>query len=291
MEQVKHYNKGCHAKYAVIALACLAIPVSVHTQAPVVQPTGETLTWDEEFTPHGPQSRPDSASWTYDTGNGGSGGLQTYCAWAEEKPPCDRSQSNTFVDADGYLHIVASQPSPGIYTSARLKTQNLKSFQYGRIEARIKLPSGQGMWPAFWMLGDNISRVNWPACGEIDIMENLGREPGMNHFTIHGPGYQREGLGSTTVLPGGLRLSDGFHIYGMIWKPGSIAFYFDSPSQVVARYTPANLPAGATWPFDGGRFFFVLNVAVGGTWGGNPDHTTHFPQTMLVDYVRVWQHF
>jgi beta-glucanase (GH16 family) len=284
-------NKYVRGLFTSIVLTWLAIPVSVHTESLIAHPASEKLIWDEEFTSSGVQSKPDPASWTYDTGNGGSGGLQIYCAWAAGKPPCDESQPNSFVGSDGYLHITVRRPAPGVYTSARLKTQNLKSFQYGRVEARIQLPSGQGMWPAFWMLGDNISRINWPACGEIDIMENLGREPGSNHFTIHGPGYQRSGLGSTTVLPGGLRLSDRFHIYGMIWEPRSIAFYFDSPSQVVARDTPANLPAEATWPFDGGRFFFVLNVAVGGGWGGNPDHTTHFPQTMLVDYVRVWQHF
>lgn len=281
-------NKCFPAIFATIALMWLAIPISVYTETSVAPPTGEKLIWDEEFTPNSTQSRPDPAGWTYDTGNGGSGGLQTYCALDTDKPPCDRAHPNSFVGGDGYLHIVARQAGPGVYTSARLKTQNLKSFQYGRIEARIQLPSGQGMWPAFWMLGDNISRVSWPACGEIDIMENLGREPGTNHFTIHGPGYQREGLGATTTLPEGMRLSDGFHVYGVIWKPGSIAFYFDSPSNVVARYTPANLPSNANWPFDDGRFFLVLNVAVGGAWGGNPDHTTHFPQTMLVSYVRVW---
>jgi beta-glucanase (GH16 family) len=155
-------------------LTWLVIPVSVHTETLIAHPVSENLIWDEKFTPNGVQSKPDPASWTYDTGNGGLGGLQIYCAWAAGKPPCDQSQPNSFVGSDGYLHITARRPAPGVYTSARLKTQNLKSFQYGRVEARIQLPSGQGMWPAFWMIGDNISRVSSPACGEIDIMENLG---------------------------------------------------------------------------------------------------------------------
>jgi beta-glucanase (GH16 family) len=286
--RIFRHSAGLFRVCAVIALAALFIShrLSAKQLAPL---PGETLIWDEEFAPHGNQSQPDPSGWTYDTGNGGSGGLQTYCAWGEEKPPCDSSQPNAFVGGDGYLHIVSRQPTPGVYTSARLKTQNLRSFQYGRIEARIQLPAGQGMWPAFWMLGENIPRVSWPACGEIDIMENLGREPRINHSTIHGPGYQRAGLGTTTELPAGQRLSDSFHIYGMIWEPGSIAFYFDNPSRIVARYTRSNLPAGAKWPFDDGRFFFILNTAVGGAWGGSPDTTSRFPQSMLVDYVRVWR--
>ena len=103
------------------------------------------------------------------------------------------------------------------------------------------------------------------------------------------PGYQREGLGATTTLPQGEKLSESFHVYGMIWKPGSITLYFDDPSNVIAHYTPADLPAGAKWPFDDGKFFFILNIAVGGAWGGNPTPSTQFPQTMLVAFVHVWQ--
>ncbi len=287
--EIMHCTKRISVVFGVLGLIGIRTALHAQTEKPIVSLPQEAIVWDEEFAPHGAQSQPDAANWTYDIGNGGSGGLQTYCAWGSSVAPCDVSQPNAFVDNRGLLQVIARQPAPGIYTSARLKTQSLKSFLYGRIEARIQLPPGQGMWPAFWMLGDDITSVNWPACGEIDIMENLGREPGINHFTIHGPGYQQAGIGATITLPAGQKLSDGFHTYGMIWQPKSIAFYFDDPSNIVSRYTPENLPAGARWPFDGVKFFFVLNLAVGGAWGGNPDSTTRFPTTMLVDYVRVWQ--
>ena len=144
------------------------------------------LVWSDEF--NGPaQSQPDPNNWTYDVGASGWGNseLETYCAWASNTTPCTAANPSAYVGGDGYLHIVARALGNGVYTSARLKTQGLKSFQYGRIEARIKIPEGQGIWPAFWMLGDNIATVDWPACGEIDIMENIGKEPSINHGSLH----------------------------------------------------------------------------------------------------------
>ena len=186
---------------------------------------------------------------------------------------------------DGYLHIVARDLGKGAYTSARLKTQGLQSFKYGRIEARIKMPEGQGIWPAFWMLGDNITTVDWPACGEIDIMENIGKEPSIYHGSLHMIGSD---LTQKYTLPSGEKLASAFHIYGMTWTPEIIQFYIDTPTSIYATFTSADLPKTAHWPFDGGKFFFILNVAVGGNWPDNPDATITFPQEMLVDYVRVY---
>jgi len=200
---------------------------------------------------------------------------------------------NVFVQ-DGNLVIQARQETytgpDGVtrnYTSARLKTEGLFAQAYGRFEARIKVPQGQGLWPAFWMLGANIEQVGWPACGEIDIMENIGREPATIYGSAHGPGYTGgTGVGTQFTLPSGQRFADDFHIFAVEWEPNILRFYVDTA--LYQTLTPASLPAGSTWVFDH-PFFLLLNVAVGGGWPGNPDATTVFPQTMLVDYVRVYR--
>jgi beta-glucanase (GH16 family) len=244
------------------------------------------LVWSDEF--NGPvQSQPDPANWTYDIGANGWGNqeLETYCAWASDAAPCHAATPNVYLGGDGYLHIVARALGSGVYTSARLKTQGLQSFRYGRIEARIKIPQGQGIWPAFWMLGDNISTVDWPACGEIDTMENIGKEPSAYHSSLHMTGGD---LTEKYALPDGEKLASGFHIFGVTWSPARIQFYIDIPANPYATFTPADLPKTAQWPFDSGKFFILLNVAVGGNWPGNPDASIDFPQEMLVDYVRVY---
>jgi beta-glucanase (GH16 family) len=162
-----------------------------------------------------------------------------------------------------------------------LKSQGLFTQTYGRFEARIKIPYGQGMWPAFWMLGNDIDTKGWPTCGEIDIMENIGREPSTVHGSMHGPGYDG---GSSYSLSSG-NFSDDYHIFAVEWESNVVRFYVDGT--LYETRTPADLPAGATWVFDH-PFFILLNVAVGGNWPGSPDQTTVFPQTMLVDYVRVY---
>ena len=214
--------------------------------------------------------------------------METYCAYGSTTAPCDPKNPNAYVDTDGSLHIVARNPASGVYTSARLKSQGLRSFQYGRIEARIKMPEGQGMWPAFWMLGDNITTVQWPASGEMDIMESIGKTPSTNYGSIHGTGFTGTAIGASYSLPHGEKFGDSFHTFGIIWSPKKLEYYVDRPSNVYATYIPANLPPGAVWPFDAGKFFFILNTAVGGAWPGPPDKTTVFPQQMLVDYVRVY---
>ena len=251
-----------------------------------------TLVWSEEFNDaadHGPRPNPDI--WTYDTGHSGFGNreFEHYCAYDDATPPCDPAHPNAFVGEDGYLHIVALQPSPGVYTSARLKTQGLFSVSYGRIEARMKLPEGQGTWPAFWTLGNNIATDKWPACGEQDIMEHINAPtPDWIAGSLHGAN------GDTTAhytdSPTRSFSAASWHTYGMLWSKGKISFYVDSPFDIYTTNTPAdfNRP-GAVWPFDSGNaFYLLLNLAIGGDWPKAPDATTKFPAEMLVDYIRIY---
>jgi beta-glucanase (GH16 family) len=259
-------------------------------------PSG-TLVWSDEFTNStGAPLQPNPAIWTYDTGNGGFGNdeLETYCAWGSNTSPCSTANPSEYVGTDGYLYIVAQQPSPGVYTSARLKTQGLFSFQYGRIEFRAQVPEAQGFWPADWMLGNNIATINWPACGEQDVLErvNAAGTPDWNEGSIHGTGFTGgTGLGTIYYFPNGETLST-FHAYGMIWSPGSVSYYVDDPTQPYVTYTPESLIPlndGAVWPFDAGQSnFIILNLAIGGDYPGPPNSSTPFPSEMLVDYVRVY---
>lgn len=260
---------------AVLLIAAATAVCGGKTTGPVSpSTTAVTTTWSDEFD-GASGSLPDAAKWTYDLGGGGWGNqeLQTYTNLPE----------NVRLDGEGHLIIHVSSTPTG-YTSARLKTQGRLAFQHGRVEVRVKLPGGQGIWPAFWMLGANITSVGWPACGEIDVMENVGREPSTNHGTLHGPGYSGgSGISSTYTLSGGRKFSDDFHVFAIQWAPQSVTFSVDGT--VYATVTPAAL-RGASWVFDA-PFFLILNVAVGGTFPGAPDATTVFPQEMIVDYVRV----
>jgi beta-glucanase (GH16 family) len=250
----------------------------------------ETLIWSDEFTGSATRSAPNPANWTYDVGAGGWGNneLEVYCSYSSNTAPCDSRNPNVYVGNDGYLHIVARKPAPGVYTSARIKTQGLQGFKYGRIEARIKIPVGQGFWPAFWTLGDNIGSVDWPACGEMDIMETIGTTPSINVGSIHGTGFTGTAISTSYTLPNSAKFSDTFHTFGILWSPKEIKYYVDDPKNVYVTYTPLSLPRGAVWPFDAGKFFLILNLAVGGYWPGSPDATSVFPQEMLVDYVRAY---
>ena len=286
-----------------------ASPVTSQAFSPNIAPG--TLVWSDEFTnTTATILPPDPTIWTYDTGNSGFGNneLETYCAWGSNTAPCNSASPNAFVGTDGYLHIVAMQPTAGVktYTSARLKSQGLMSFTYGRIEAKMKLPESQGMWPAFWMLGNNITKISWPACGELDIMEHIdgsnpapyvgGTPPGYDWFagSVHGGtgGGSAEINSSDQNHPTGYSAA-AWHTYGMIWSKGEIDYYLDDPvNGVYATFksTDAQWTSGTNnlWPFDAGPQFIILNLAVGGDWPGNPDATTVFPSEMTVDYVRVY---
>ena len=260
----------------------------------ISNPSG-TLVWSDEFTnTTGVAAAPDPAVWGYDTGNSGFGNseLENYCAWGSTTSPCDTGNPNAYVGTDNVLHVVARQPSAGVYTSARLKSQGKFSFQYGRVEVRAKVPEYQGFWPAVWSMGNNIATVNWPASGEMDILERVdaANTPDDNHGSIHGTGFTGSNIGTTYAFPSGQTASD-WHTYGMIWKPGSVAYYVDDPAHPYVTYTTASLSglAGAVWPFDGGQAnFLLINLAVGGSWPGSPNGTTVFPSEMDVDYVRIY---
>jgi beta-glucanase (GH16 family) len=241
-------------------------------------------TWQDEFDqPAG--SAPDPSKWVFDLGSNGWGNkeLQDYTA--------GRANSEIIADpeaTDGRALVLrAVRGADGRYTSARLKTHGKFATTYGRVEARMKLPRGQGIWPAFWMLGDNINTVPWPACGEIDIMELVGHKPDTLHGSLHGPGYSgAHGLSKSIVLPGGEAFSESYHTFAVDWQPGRIDWLLNG--KVYHSVTPAELPAGKQWVFDDAPFFILLNLAVGGAWPGYPDDTTEFPQEYRIDYVRVY---
>lgn len=264
----------------VVLSACLFACPSARAS----DPAGWTRVWSDDF--DGPSgSALNSSKWSFDIGGNGWGNneLETYTDRAANSHLKDgrlviKALEETFAGPDNITRH---------YTSARLITKNKFSQVFGRFEARIKIPHGQGIWPAFWLLGNNIDTVHWPNCGEIDIMENIGKEPSIVHGTFHGPGYSAEsGITASYSLPGGQKFSDDFHTFAVEWEPNVMRFYVDE--SLYKTRTPSDLPAGTSWVFDH-PFFIILNVAVGGGWPGNPDATTVFPQTMLVDYVRVYR--
>ena len=233
------------------------------------------LVWGDEF--DGPAGADvDPSKWTRDVGATGWGN--------NELEEYTKSPENAHLDGHGHLVIRAVRTQVGDYKSARLNTRGRFSFTYGRVEARIRVPSAVGTWPAFWMMGD--SRHRWPDCGEIDIMENVGREPAIVHATVHGPGYSgADGITAQYTLPNGEPLANDFHVFAIDWQPDLIRWYIDSRLyHVVSR---ANVPSHARWVFDS-PFYLLLNLAVGGNLAGAPDDESHFPQEMVVDYVRVW---
>ncbi|MEU9875619.1 ricin-type beta-trefoil lectin domain protein [Streptomyces phaeochromogenes] len=201
--------------------------------------------------------------------------------------------NNAALDGQGHLVITARRENPNNYqcwygrceyTSARLNTAGKFTTTYGRVEARLKVPRGQGMWPAFWMLGNDIGQVGWPNSGEIDIMENVGFEPSTIHGTLHGPGYSGSGgIGAGYSLPGGQAFADAFHTFAIDWSPDAVTWSVDG--NVYQRRTPADL-GGRQWVFNK-PFFLILNLAVGGYWPGDPDGSTSFPQQLVVDEVKV----
>jgi len=240
---------------------------------------GWKLVWNDEFD-GAPGAKLDPARWVYETGGSGWGNNQL-------EYDTDRAD-NASLDGKGELVITAKKESymGKSYTSARLKTQGKFEHSYGRYESRMKIPFGQGMWPAFWMLGADIGSVSWPTCGEIDIMENIGKEPGTVHGTVHGPGYSGgSGIGAPNALAGGARFADDYHVFAIEWEKDVVRWYVDG--NLYQTRTPKDLPSGARWVYDH-PFFILLNLAVGGQWPGNPDGATTFPQTLRVDYVRVY---
>lgn len=271
-------------KISQVSLLILISSVTSFGGVDTTPTAGWKLVWSDEFN-GAANSAPDPTKWTYDLGNNGGWGNN-------EQENYTSSTQNSYQDGQGHLVIQVLNNS-GSYTSARLKTEGLYSLAYGRVVARIKIPYAQGIWPAFWMLGNNITTVGWPACGETDIMENFGvqnNDASSNHGTLHGPGYQGAGLSATYELPNGEQFAEDFHLFQIDWEPDSVKFYVDG--NLYSTVTPASMPPGGTWPFDNNPMFFILNVAVGSSATPapvGPPTGTSFPQQMLVDYVRVYQ--
>lgn len=266
------------------ACAAMTTPEPTSTPAPTLIPSstpaawdrqGWNIAWHDEF--DGPEL--DLKNWTFDIGGNGWGN-------SEWEAYTDRPEN---VRVENGMLVIEAREEPKLiagrnYSSARIKTQGLHAWQYGRIEARMKLPYGQGIWPAFWMLGENMNIVGWPAAGEIDILEFIGREPDRIHATVHAPGYSGGSGVTSGFLISADTLKNDFHIFAIEWEENEIRWYFDD--QQYFQLTPADVPD--QWIFDH-PFFIILNLAVGGRWPGYPDKTTVFPQFLYVDYVRVYQ--
>jgi beta-glucanase (GH16 family) len=241
------------------------------------------LLWSDEFN-QADGSGPSSTSWSFDIGgNGwGNGELQYY---TNRRQNARIEGGHLILEAHAEAYRVGNQWFD--YTSARIKTQGRIQSTYGRFEARIQLPSGRGIWPALWMLGANYSTVGWPACGEIDILENIGSEPQRVHASAHGPGFSgTSSRMSTYTLPAGTRFDQAFHLFAVDWEPGAIRASVDN--RVYFTLLSQDLTSGETWVFDH-PFFIILNLAVGGVWPGPPDATTVFPQRLLIDYLRIYE--
>lgn len=273
-KKIKTKNiKSPYLFFSIILIACSSIGCSTSETQTVTN--FNTIVMQDDFDIDG---APNSSIWTYDIGIGSSG-------WGNNELQYYTNRSENVIVENGLLKITANQEDfeGSSYTSARIKTQGLFVQKYGRFEARIKLPWGQGMWPAFWLLGENIETVSWPNCGEIDIMEYKGQEPTIMHGTVHGPGYSgANGVGKSYNLLND-RFDTDFHVFGIEWDTDYINFYVDDV--LYNQITPADV--SGDWVYDQ-PFFIIMNLAVGGNYVGNPNENTVFPQTMEVDYVKVY---
>lgn len=242
---------------------------------------GLQLVWSDEFDGTAGEL-PDDDNWTYDIGRGSNGWGNQELQYYTNHP------ENVSLDGDGDLVITAIRESFGgaAYTSARILTQDLFEQQYGRFEARLKTPSGPGIWPAFWMLGANFGTVGWPNSGEIDIMELRGQEPSKIAGSLHGPGFSAGSAITRSYTLSSGRFDTDYHLFAIEWTKDKIDYYVDDVRyQTITRTDVSNV--GGNWVFDQ-PFFIIMNIAVGGTYVGPPSQDTPFPQTMNIDYVRVY---
>jgi beta-glucanase (GH16 family) len=263
------------------ALAALAAAAAACGGPGAGAPAGWQLVWADEF--DGPAGAPpDPGRWSFELGGNGWGN-------AEDQFYTDRP-GNVALDGAGALVITARREAMGTraFTSGRIATRGKFEQRYGRFEARLKLPAGRGLWPAFWMLGNDVGQVGWPGCGEIDVVEGRGAQPWRVSAAAHGPGYQ----GGNALIAGfqtstSDRLTDEFHVYAVEWDPDELRFFVDERQYHSVRAT--RLPPQGRWVYDH-PFFLLLNLAVGGTFGGPADDTTPFPATLIADHVRVYAH-
>jgi beta-glucanase (GH16 family) len=273
-------NRYKYLSLSIIAISCITIitQCSVDETQQLVKRNYQ-LVWSDEFE-GGLGTKPDATKWTFDIGTGDNGWGNNEFQYYTNRP------ENVGLDGKGNLAITARDQafSGSSFSSARIKTKGLYSQVYGRIEARIKTPYGPGIWPAFWMLGDNIDQVKWPQCGEIDIMELRGQEPNIIAGTIHGPGYSGGNPISKYYGFTNKRFDTDFHVFAIEWGEEYVDFFVDEI--LYSRVTPQNVPG--EWVFNK-PFYILLNVAVGGNYVGFPTSQTPFPQTMTIDYVRAYK--
>lgn len=266
-------------KYLPFCILIITI-TSCDTSEKQTVTTLDNLVWADEFNTDG---APDATKWMYDFGTGENG-------WGNNELQHYTDDPKNIEVKNGKLYIKAVKESfsGSSYTSAKILTRGIYESKYGRYEAKIKLPWGQGLWPAFWLLGDDANgSVIWPKIGEIDIMEYRGQQPTLTHGSIHGPGYAAGQAITKSYELQNDRFDTGFHIFGIEWGPNYINYYVDDV--LYNQITPSDLPEGATWVFNDNQFYIILNLAVGGTFVGSPNAETVFPQEMIVDYVRVYQ--
>lgn len=240
-----------------------------------------SLLWSDEF--DGPAGAPvDPAVWSYEIGDGSAQGIP---GWGnDELQIYTAGTENAALDGRGNLVIEARRDGEsGGYTSGRILSKERLTAQYGRIETRLRVPRGAGLWPAFWALGTSIDSRPWPACGEIDVMEHVGREPRRVLATLHGPGYSGgQGYGRSFDLD--RDVADDFHVFAVDWRPAHFSWTIDGTVHLTAE--PSDV-APHEWVFDQ-PFYLLLNLAVGGHLGGPVDPETEFPQQFVVDYVRIY---
>ncbi len=259
-------------------LTMLLVISSCDTDETQTVTTFTKLVMADEFDTEG---APNNSMWTFDIGRGPNGD-----GWGNQELQYYTDRTENVKVENGFLLITAKEESfeGASYTSARLKTEGLFEQQYGRFEARIRLPYGKGLWPAFWLLGNDCDTNIWPNCGEIDIMEYLGDSPTVVFGSAHGPGYSAGEAETKEYSLVNDRFDTGFHIFGIEWGPNYINYYVDDV--LYNQITPEDV--SGEWVFDH-PFYIIMNVAVGGSFPGSPDSETVFPQTMVVDYVRVYQ--
>lgn len=280
---MKHTRNTKTLLFMSFLLIAVLVISSCDTEETQTVATFKELVMADEFDTDG---APNSGIWNYDIGDGTANGLPAGWGNGELQYYTDRSDNVTV--QNGLLIITAKEESFGNsnYTSARLLTKGKFEQTYGRFEARIRLPNGKGLWPAFWLLGDDSNGAEiWPQIGEIDIMEYVGDEPSTVFGTVHGPGYSGGESISKSYKLDNDRFDNGFHIFGVEWGPDYINWYVDDV--LYNQLTPEDVPG--EWVFNRGPFYIILNVAVGGALPGSPNEETVFPQTMLVDYVRVYK--
>jgi beta-glucanase (GH16 family) len=264
-------------RHLIVASALFAACAPADPEGPLN--TGWELVFEDEFDGEA-GSPPDPDYWTHDVGGDG---------WGNEQLEYNTdSTNNVYQDGFGKLRIVAIEEEyeGNAYTSGRITTKGKVEFTYGRFEAEIRVPKGAGLWPAFWLLGADIDEVEWPACGEVDIMEVRGDEPNVMHGTLHGPGYSGgDSVGTSFTLPDGDFESD-YHTFAVEIDPEFMAFYVDD--YLYQRLAPGDLPGVSPWVYDGPKFM-ILNLAVGGNFLAPPDADTEFPAELRVRQVRVYE--